>query len=811
MEQSQSAGHNPLAVSIHGEQEYVSALYGHLDAERAHVRDAFLRAQRNGAGGHGALMDREASVDEQARRLTRLEAVEEGLCFGRVDLRGDGRSPGERLYIGRIGLRDGDREVALVDWRAPAARPFYSATPSAPDGLARRRHLYTRRRTVVGLDDEVFDLEGLSEDDRQGLVGEAALMASLRAGRTGRMHDIVATIQSEQDRVIRSSLQGALVVQGGPGTGKTVAALHRAAFLLYTHRDLLERRGVLVVGPNPVFLRYIGQVLPSLGETDVVMTTLGGLYPGVRAEGAEGHRTAAVKGSLRMATLVEAAVRERQRVPEGGLYITASGTDLFVSEDTCRSVRDRARELGVKHNAARTFFVSEMLTALAQDQHDVLEHSIREAEEAAAWDGAFAGVPEMEDPDAPLWTDEDLQSARETLWEEPEVHRALDALWPDLSPETLIGELLSDGDRLAAAAREAERISPGDALSGEDLDALLRPEGSPWTVGDVPLLDEAAELLGDDGSVRRARQREEARRRAEAERYAQGVLEVTGLSEQRTADGDLVVDANTLFERNRYDGPERTTAERAAQDRTWAYGHVIVDEAQELSEMAWRTVMRRIPTRSLTVVGDVAQTGSAAGASSWSSMLERHVGGGLHEERLLVNYRTPAAIMEVAAAVLKEVAPDQEPPESVREGDEPPRAVRVAPGEWEERLPFVARQEVRTVQTAEGGEHGDPEGVAGRVAVIVPDARHGAVAALLPEAESQASPEVLDAPVAVLTCAQAKGLEFDSVVVAAPDEILDQSPQGGRDLYVAITRATRRLTVLHEADLPTMLAGLDGA
>ncbi|WP_408639026.1 HelD family protein [Nocardiopsis suaedae] len=808
MEQSQSVGHNPLAVSIRAEQDRVSALYGHLDAERAHAADTFRRAQRAGGSGYGALMDREASVDEQARRLTRLESVEEGLCFGRIDLHGGDGAPGETLYIGRIGLRNGDREVALVDWRAPAARPFYSATPSTPSGLARRRHLYTRRRTVIGLDDEVFDLEGLSDDDRRSLVGEAALMASLRAGRTGRMHDIVSTIQSEQDRVIRSSLQGALVVQGGPGTGKTVAALHRAAFLLYTHRDLLERRGVLVVGPNPVFLRYIGQVLPSLGETDVVMTTVGGLFPGVQAEEGDGHRAATVKGSLRMAALVEGAVRDRQQVPEGGLEVTASGTDLFVDEDVCRTIRDRARELGVKHNAARTFFANEMLTALAQDQHDVLENSIREAEEAAAWDGAFKGVPELEDPDAPLWTEEDLQSARETLWEDTAVRQAIDGLWPDLTPEALIADLLSDADRLAAAAREAARISPSDALEQEELGALVRPAGSAWTVGDVPLLDEAAELLGDDGSVRRARKRAEERRRQEAERYAEGVLEVTGLSEQRTADGDLVVDADMLSERNRYDGPERTTAERAAADRTWAYGHVIVDEAQELSEMAWRTVMRRIPTRSLTVVGDVAQTGSAAGASSWTSMLERHVGSGLHEERLLVNYRTPAPIMEVAAAVLKEVAPGQDPPESVREGGDAPRAVRIAPGTWEERLPGVAEEEVRAVQSGGGG---DPDGVAGRVAVIVPDARHAAFAALLPEAESQASPEVLDAPVAVLTCTQAKGLEFDAVVVAAPDEILEQSPQGGRDLYVAVTRATRRLTVLHEADLPGMLGGLSPA
>src|SRR5690606_8366956 len=257
------------------------------------------------------------------------------------------------------------------------------------------------------------------------------------------------------------------------------------------------------------------------------------------------------------------------------------------------------------------------------------------------------------------------------------------------------------------------------------------------------------------------------------------------------------------------EGPAPTTAERAEADRSWAYGHVIVDEAQELSEMAWRTVMRRIPTRSLTVVGDTAQTGSAAGASSWEQMLGGYAGGRLHEERLLVNYRTPAEIMDVAADVLKEVAPDQRPPESVREGGERPRAVRIAPGTWAERLPGLVGAELRAVGAApDGTDCADGADPGGRVAVIVPDDRHAEFAALLPEAASDASPAVLDSPVAVLTCTLAKGLEFDSVLIAEPDRILAGSPQGGRDLYVAVTRATRRMTVLHERPLPGMLSGL---
>lgn len=289
-------------------------MYERLDTLRARAAEQLTAAHLQDRSGYAALMEREARAHEQALRGAQLNAVEEGLCFGRIDLaHPDGDT--EARYVGRIGLRDSDYETILVDWRAPAARPFYAATPGSPEGITRRRHLRIRRRTVIGLDDEVFDPDALSDGDRRQLVGEAALLASLDRGRTGRMADIVATIQAEQDRVIRSTLSGVLVVQGGPGTGKTVAALHRAAYLLYTHRAILERRGLLVVGPNPAFLRYIGDVLPSLGETDVVMRTVGEILPGVEATARDDHDVASVKGSETMVDLVRAAIDDRQRTP----------------------------------------------------------------------------------------------------------------------------------------------------------------------------------------------------------------------------------------------------------------------------------------------------------------------------------------------------------------------------------------------------------------------------------------------------------------------------------------------------------------
>ncbi|MDS1271301.1 AAA family ATPase [Lipingzhangella sp. LS1_29] len=796
--------------SIRAEQAVLDTHYARLDAARSETRAALDQIRARGANGSYAnLMEREAGAEEQARSLARLNSVEDGLCFGRIDPTSRDADP---LYIGRIGLRDADHEVLLVDWRAPAAQPFYAATPQAPRGLARRRHLHTRGRGVTGIDDEVFDLDRLDATEQSGLVGEAALLARLREGRTGRMQDIVATIQGEQDQVIRSALAGVLVVQGGPGTGKTVAALHRTAYLLYTHRRTLERRGVLIVGPNPTFLRYIGQVLPALGETDVVFTTVGGLYPGVHTEHTDVPEVAAVKGSVRMAGLLAAAVRQRQHIPDGDLHVAAGGMELRVAQEDYAELVERIRDKELPHNAARGHVVAEVLTALAQDQQRQLEDTLREAEEDAGLDAQTGAAPELEDPNAELWSEEDLASARETLWTDPAVRSTLDELWPALTPQQLLTELFSDPGRLLAAVAESRRFPADGVLTDHEWPLLLREAEASWTVDDVPLLDEAAELLGEDGSQQRARDQAEEQRRREAERYAQGVLEFTGLFEAG------MLDAATLAERHRDDGPSVSTAERAAQDRSWAYGHVIVDEAQELSAMAWRTVMRRNPARSLTVVGDTAQTGSAAGATSWTEMLGPYAEGRLQEQHLLVNYRTPVEIMRLAADILAAVAPEQRPPESVRESGEEPRAVRVAPGDWSRQLTKVVDGELTAIgaEQADTGHEAapssDPSATAagGRVAVLVPDHRHTEFAALLPRAAANTTPEVLDAPLAVLTCTQAKGLEFDAVVLVAPDEILEQSPRGGRDLYVAATRATRRLTVLHEAPLPPMLAALHG-
>ena len=744
LSQTNSAG----TTAMGQEQAYLDMLYRLLDEARERTERALARTHGAGAAGgtFQARVERDITAAEQARRLAQLNAVEHGLLFGRTDAEPTAERAGT-LYIGRIGLRDDELEPRLIDWRAPAAHPFYAATPKDSNGLIRRRHIYTRNRAVTGVDDEVFDLARLSEPDRQTLSGEAMLIASITAGRTGRMSDVVATIQAEQDRVIRATLQGVLVVQGGPGTGKTVAALHRAAYLLYTHRRTLERRGVLVIGPNATFLRYISQVLPSLGETDVVLSSIAELFPGVKAAPDDDPEAAVVKGDHKMVNVLRRAVRNLQQVPPGDLEVTADGVAMTVPREAVLRARDRARGLRKPHNVARRLFITELLGALARAEATALGRQL--------------------DPD-------DLPYTRARLWDEAPVRAALDALWPFGTPQRLVAGLLATEGALRRAA---------PSFSSAERSAVLRP-GNPdaWTVADVPLLDEAAQLLGTDDTAEKIRRRAAERARRAEEKYAREVLEITGLA------GQGFVDAATLADWNRDPGQQLTTAERAWADPSWAYGHVIVDEAQELSAMAWRMVMRRIPTRSLTVVGDVAQRGSAAGARSWAEMLDPYVRGRWREELLTVNYRTPAEIMAVAADVLADVAPDERPPESVRDEGVSPRAVRG----------LARAAEVVAEELAEMGD-------GGRLAVIAPGAQIADLARAIPVAVPGDRTEVLDSPVALLTVSQSKGLEFDRVVLIDPAGILAQSPAGGHDLYVAITRATHRLTVVYDGELPASL------
>jgi DNA helicase IV len=772
------------------EQEYITLLYTRLDDLRKRSNNRLTGVLRQSGGTHQARVERETFSAMYRQQIAQFDAAENGLCFGRLEF-----DDGELRYIGRLGIHSDTDEYQqlLMDWRADAARPFYLATAASPGDVRVRRHIKTRARTIASLDDEVLDLAAADPSRHEGLTGESALLAALNASRTGSMGDIVETIQAEQDVIIRAPMAGALVVQGGPGTGKTAVALHRAAYLLYTYRRQLEKRGVLVVGPNTTFLRYIGQVLPSLGETSVLLSTIGDLFPGISATGSESPEVATIKGRIGMARVIAAAVRDRQEVPDEPLEVRADAARLRLVATSSREeaprefaadsgrlrltprtialARERARRSRRPHNQARSVFAREIVNALTRQLSARIGTDVR------------TGTSIMDQ--------DDVADLRHELRTDPAVRAAISTLWPILTPQRLIRELLADPDRLASAAPR---------MSATDRAALHRAPDAPWTPADVPLLDEAAELLGDDDRAIRAA---EARRRRQQESYAEGVLEIIGRDEEDDPEilmGADLVDARRLAAR--YEDEENLTAvERAAADRTWAFGHVIVDEAQELSQLAWRMLMRRCPARSLTIVGDVAQTGDLGGLHTWGEALDPYLKDRWRLAPLTVNYRAPAEVMAVAADVLAAIDRSLTTPRSVRESGHEPWHLEAAP------LDLTATVVHAAARLAE--QAGD-----GKVAVIVPErlsAELGAaVGAALPGTAIGADPD-LTSPVVVLTVKQAKGLEFDCVLIADPDGLLAESPRGLNDLYVALTRATRQVGVVHAGPLPAVLSRLSPA
>ncbi|HEX5405467.1 MAG TPA: RNA polymerase recycling motor ATPase HelR [Pseudonocardiaceae bacterium] len=715
-------------AELRSEQVYVTGLYAQLDAERARVKRAY---EASLAGTGGTPMERDVEVRALGREVKRLNVADAGLCFGRLDTLSD-----EHSYIGKIGLFNEENEYdpVLLDWRAPASRAFYVATAANPENMRRRRQFHSRGRQVVEFTDEVFGHPGGAER------GDAALLAAVNAPRGEGMRDIVATIQAEQDEIIRLDHPGVLVIEGGPGTGKTVVALHRVAYLLYTQRERMERHGVLVVGPNPMFLNHISRVLPSLGESDVVFMTAGDLVPGLRVTVEDTPAAAQLKGSLKILDVLAAAVADRQRLPERPVPIELGDVTVRIDAETAEWAREEARASGLPHNEARAVFTEIVTWVLTERAIGRIGKGWLTRSDKAGW--------------------ESLRSELfKELAEDAAFIAALDELWPILTPEGLLGPLYASPERLRAAGADP---------------ALARADGEAWTVSDVPLLDELVDLLGRDKVAdRAAEQAAERERQAEAE-YAAGALDLLVDRKDSMDDEDHLFATDLLYAEDLADRfvelDTRELVERAAADRDWTYRHVVVDEAQELSEMDWRVLMRRCPGRSFTVVGDLAQRGSVAGATAWSTVLEPYVPGRWVYRSLTVNYRTPAEIMAVAGALLAEFAPGVQPPESVRACGVRPWSKWVTelslPGEVAE---FVRAEEDRV----------------GTSVVIGPP----------------------DVPGAVLP-SETKGLEFDAVLVVEPERILAAGPRGAAELYVALTRATQRLGVLHKAPLPAVLSGL---
>ena len=730
------------------EQEFVDRAYSRLDQLRSQYREQRQKIDANhGVGNAQGWTERDALATHFAELSSRLDNVEERLVFGRLDMKDHATH-----YIGRISLLDEHSAPLLVDWRAPISAPFYQATAQEPLGVVRRRHIATRARTVTSVEDELLDVD---QAQHQGLTlqGEGALMSALSSARSGRMGDIVATIQGEQDRVIRASDRGILVVQGGPGTGKTAVALHRAAYLLYTQRERLERSGVLIIGPSRTFLRYIEQVLPSLGESGVVQMTIGDIVPGLSAQDDDPVDIAAIKGRAAFSRILREAVRLIPRLPDRDQVLQVWNRRVTLRVKDVQEALSRARRSGRPHNVARESFAMGLMELLAG-------RLIVEAGDASS----TADI----DPD-------DLRTWMSEIRDSVDARRAINLAWMPTQAPAFLRKLWSRPDLLAQANRKA-----GTPLSVEDLSLLYRAQDEPLTISDIPLIDELEELLGTlDLASAQKRRAEEQREKEERER-ANEALKATGL-------GGGIVTADMLMRQTQEAPSLRPLAERARADRSWTYGHVVIDEAQDLSPMAWRCLLRRCPSRSMTVVGDLDQKRGHRRPNSWKQALGPAARAFNEEFVLSISYRTPRALTRIAQAVMAQHGtPVLYPMEAVRDV---PDCYQVS-HTHKDTLKECVSQIVSAMEERLDREEGEGKG---RICVIVPDAQ----AQLWHADESGAS--ALDQRVSYLTAAGSKGLEFDSVVVVEPGAILDQ---GSGDLFVALTRATHDLHAVTTTQLP---------
>ena len=711
------------------EQDFIDHAYDCLDVSRSaawRLRDIH---EADLGGTFQARFERNAFDGALVKRLTDLDLGDAALVFGRIDRAAESPDGLESFHIGRLAVADEDREPVVVDWRAPVAEPFYRATGRDAMGIVRRRHFAVEGRSLVGIEDELFGAghlglghdEGLdgstsaaSGEGESGLRGYSTLLAALERGRSGTLGDIVATIQGEQDEIIRSPQQGVLVVQGGPGTGKTVVALHRAAYLLYTHRFPLEDQGVLVIGPNRVFLRYIERVLPSLGEAGIEQVVLADLVPGVNflrpgdeaenAELADSPTAARLKGDTRMSDVLDRAIASRERPLRDELVLPfRTGYVRLTVEDSERIVRT-ARRRFPRHNSGRRFVESEVWAALAASYHD----------------------PNI-----------GLRAVKDTVRPMPEMRATLDRIWPVLTPAQLLHDLFGSKALLKVAARGVLDESEALALFRQRSESV---DDVRWTMADVALLDDASDVLGPK-------------------------LGKDGKIDDR--------------------------------DEIRTYGHIVIDEVQDLTPMQLKMATRRSLSGAMTIVGDLAQATGPLAPADWEDVLAH-----LPDRRparvigLSVGYRIPGQIMELANRVMLAATPSLRAPKSVRVGAVGPSIVQA---QSVSELGATVAAEVRVLQEALP---------AGSLGIVAPDAMIAALSADLAAngiEHGRATRTGLDAGVTLVPVSVVKGLELDGVIVVEPAQIVSDTEHGMRSLYVALTRPTQRLTVVHSRELPAPL------
>ncbi len=696
---------------IAGDEQHFAAIAETLEQSTADLSQR-LDDERRAPGRTGQeAMDRDLEVHRLTARLGVLRRFSLDLCLGRIVSDDDP----EPVYIGRLGLTDNTGRRLLVDWRSPAAEPFFGATHANPMGLAsRRRYRWTRGR-INDYWDEVFTPDGF--EGHAALDDQSAFIASLGATRSGRMRDVLSTIQADQDAIVRAGSRGSLVVDGGPGTGKTVVALHRTAYLLYSDPRLGHRRGrVLFVGPHQPYLAYVADVLPSLGEEGVQTCTLRDLIPEGAAATSETDPTVArLKSSADLVKAIEPAVALYEEPPTTGMTVQTHWSAISLSPADWAEAFGSA-DLGAPHNEARDEVWEELLTILL-DKHEV----------------------EYEGDDLPT----DL--VRRSLLQNKELVNAFNRAWPLIEPTDLVGDLWE----VPAYLR---RCAPW--LSPDEVKALQRADPQAWTVSDLPLLDAARQRLGDPEASRRTR-RHKAVAAAEREQMARVVDDFSAAADDEYGVGLVTMLRGEDF----HDALVDETVLPAADPDLLAgpFAHIVVDEAQELTDAEWQMLLLRCPSRSFTIVGDRAQARHGF-AESWQERLERVGLDNISLAGLTINYRTPAEVMVEAEPVIRAALPDANVPTSIRNSG----------------LPVVH------------GSASDLDSILDTWLAANPDG----IACVIGSPTFQATSRVRS-----LTPELSKGLEFDLVVLVDP-ESFGQGIEGAVDRYVAMTRATQQLVIL---------------
>jgi len=755
------------------EQEFLNtALVAleHMREEAMTMRDNAAVANMRGAGD---LVERDVVMSTALTRLDQLAIGDQPLFFGRIDYDVNDEGTRDVYHVGRLAVSDEQLNALVVDWRAPVAEAFYRATGVESLGLSRRRHVAIRGHEVMGVEDEYFaDANGdlmVPEDEArsatpEGLVdggmalgGPGALLAALGRARTGRMGDIIATIQGEQDRIIRNPLAGILLVQGGPGTGKTAVALHRAAYLLFTHRSTLERQGVLVVGPNPLFLNYIENVLPSLGESGVTLATISELVTNVEVRARESEELDQLKGDIRMVKVLARALRTRQHPLRDDVEIPVGRAILNLKASWSKDIVERARRRPGNHNQRRSAVGRELALRMANEYHS---RFVKNSDEE------ISQVNELAD------------AIRATQ----QFKIALQRIWPRLTGQDLLHDLFGAPALIRAAAK--------DILRDEEIALLHRPRSANledvlWTKADAALIDEARILLGP-----------RKKPRPKPKPGDSGILDGVDLDAYA---GNVRQAALREAERL-----APTQSQELDEAEFVTYGHIVVDEAQDLSPMELRVLKRRDLTGSMTIVGDMGQATTAGSSASWNAVLEV-----LEPRReparvdLTVSYRTPEEVLSFAEPTLRAASPDLEAPKPVRRAGSDPTVEVVAPSEFAATLSAAVKRECENVHP-------------GRVAVIVTSSRVQEIVAILNGAglgaidPRELESKGLSADLVVLAAEGANGLEFDASVVVEPGEIARRgsgvtkaiTARGLRTLYVAMTRPTRRLAIIATGELP---------